>query len=239
MAAARGSRRKSGTTRSCRERQRPVGLLGRQEMPGRVPGIPQLISNQPAARRLERLLLRPGPWTAARPVAPAAPDGGTGSCSASSSSATTNRLAASKPRSSAAASSRTGDALRTPPAVSSLRTDASSMNGAMSGACRSRTSETKYSAIVVTADIERPGPPSLVLGAAQRQRRHLQGRRPPLGSPMKQGQVSSVDTAPVPRQQGVALGRVAQVMVAKLAHSPDIRSRCSRTCGSKRLDRTS
>ena len=79
----------------------------------------------------------------------------------------------------------------------------------------------KYSAIASAADIERPRGPRRVPGAAQRQRRHLQRRRPPLAALMQQRQITGGDLDAEVRQQVAAVGqRETQVTVAKFAQLP-------------------
>ena len=69
----------------------------------------------------------------------------------------------------------------------------------------------------VAADLKRPRRPHRVLDAAQRQRRHLQRRRPALASVMQQRQVSRGDLHAEVREQVAAFGqRELQVTVAQL-----------------------
>ena len=79
--------------------------------------------------------------------------------------------------------------------------------------------EGKHAADDISGDHqpERPCYPRRVDGAAQRQRRHLQGCGPPLASLMQLRQIARTDLDPEVRQQLMALGqREVQVTVTKL-----------------------
>src|SRR5690242_19161194 len=91
-------------------------------------------------------------------------------------------------------------------AVSSPRTEVSSMNWATSAGCCSRTSEMKNS-VMSWQRIQRPRDSHRVLGATKRQRHHLQHRGPPLAAMMKQLQVSSGNLDAEVRQQLTAMGQ--------------------------------
>ena len=68
------------------------------------------------------------------------------------------------------------------------------------------------------ADLQRPGGPRRVVGAAQGQRRHLQRRGPPLSALMKQRKLVGTDLDAEVGQQIAALGQgKIQVSVAELA----------------------
>ena len=128
-----------------------------------------------------------------------------------------NRLAASMPRSSAAASCRPVTAAQAS-AVSSSRTEVSSMNRATSGGCLLEDLTDEVLGDRVAAHIQRPRHLRRVRGAAQPQRGHLQGRGPPLAALVQQRQVTGGDLHAEVRQQRAALGqREIQVPVAQLA----------------------
>ena len=94
----------------------------------------------------------------------------------------------------------------------------------------------------MAADLQHPRQPRRIRGAAQGQRRHLQGRGPPLASLMEQGQVSIGDLDTEVRQQVTALGEgEIQVTVADLAQlarhpQPVLPQRRVKTAGQHQLD---